>query len=109
MEGNGIERIRENYHTISSVSYRICWTYSVWALLLTLPQATQDRLGLTFLNAAFTATSAVCVTGLVVVDTATTFTLFDLFGNFSSMTTFVGDPIVNITIMLLIICGKIGL
>ena len=181
------------------------------ALLLTLPQATQDGLGLPFLNAAFTATSAVCVTGLVVVDTATTFTLFgqwvillliqvgglgfmtfatmfamilgkritlkerlllqealnqvsvegivrltksvlqisfaieaigaliltlrwysdfgwskalyygvfhsisafnnagfDLFGNFSSFTTFVGDPFINITIMLLIICGGLG-
>ncbi|KJR49271.1 Potassium uptake protein, integral membrane component, KtrB [Desulfosporosinus sp. I2] len=181
------------------------------ALLLTLPQATQDGLGLPFLNAAFTATSAVCVTGLVVVDTASTFTLFgqwvilfliqvgglgfmtfatlfamllgrkitlkerlllqealnqvsvegivrltksilkisfaieamgaliltlrwysdfgwskalyygvfhsisafnnagfDLFGNFSSLTAFVGDPIVNITIMLLIICGGLG-
>ncbi|HBP65443.1 MAG TPA: Trk family potassium uptake protein, partial [Desulfosporosinus sp.] len=36
------------------------------ALLLTLPQATQNGLGLPFLNAVFTATSAVCVTGLVV-------------------------------------------
>ena len=181
------------------------------ALLLTLPQATQDGLGLPFLNATFTATSAVCVTGLVVVDTATTFTLFgqwvilfliqvgglgfmtfatmfamilgkritykerlllqealnqvsvegivrlaksvlqisfaiealgaliltlrwhsdfgwskalyygvfhsisafnnagfDLFGNFSSLTAFVGDPVINITIMLLIICGGLG-
>ena len=181
------------------------------ALLLTLPQATQNGLGLPFLNAAFTATSAVCVTGLVVVDTAMTFTQFgqwvillliqvgglgfmtfatlfamilgrritlkqrlllqealnqvsvegivrlvrsvlkisfaieamgaliltlhwhsafgwskalyygifhsvsafnnagfDLFGNFSSLTAYVGDPIVNITIMLLIICGGLG-
>ena len=181
------------------------------ALLLTLPEATQDGLGLPFLNAAFTATSAVCVTGLVVVDTATTFTHFgqwvillliqvgglgfmtfatmfamiikkritlkerlllqealnqvsvegivrlaksvlqisfaieamgaliltlrwhsdfgwskalyygvfhsisafnnagfDLFGNFSSLTAYVGDPVVNITIMLLIICGGLG-
>ncbi|TGE35153.1 Trk family potassium uptake protein [Desulfosporosinus fructosivorans] len=181
------------------------------ALLLALPQATQDGLGLPFLNAVFTATSAVCVTGLVVVDTATTFTHFgqwvillliqvgglgfmtfatlfamilgkkitfkerlllqealnqvsvegivrltksvlqisfaieamgaliltlrwysdfgwskalyygvfhsisafnnagfDLFGNFSSLTAFVGDPIINITIMLLIILGGLG-
>lgn len=181
------------------------------ALLLTLPQATQDGLGLPFLNAVFTATSAVCVTGLVVVDTATTFTIFgqgiillliqvgglgfmtfatlfafilgkkitfkerlllqealnqvsvegivrlvksviqisfaieaigaliltirwsfdfswskalylgifhsisafnnagfDLFGDFSSLTAYVGDPVTNITIMLLIICGGLG-
>lgn len=181
------------------------------ALLLTLPQATQDGNGLNFINALFTATSAVCVTGLVVVDTATTFTLFgqsvilfliqvgglgfmtfatlffiilgkkitlkerlllqealnqvslagivrlaksviqisfiietvgallltlrwsfdfgwrkalyfgifhsvsafnnagfDLFGNFTSLTAYVGDPLTNITIMLLIILGGLG-
>src|SRR5680860_127154 len=181
------------------------------ALLLTLPESTQDGVGLPFLNAVFTATSAVCVTGLVVVDTATTFTHFgewvillliqvgglgfmtfatmfamilgkrithkerlllqealnqvsvegivrltksilqisfaiealgaliltlrwhtdfgwskalyygvfhsisafnnagfDLFGNFSSLTAFVGDPVINITMMLLIICGGLG-
>ncbi|MCO1602314.1 TrkH family potassium uptake protein [Desulfosporosinus nitroreducens] len=181
------------------------------AILLTLPQATQDGLGLSILNAAFTATSAVCVTGLVVVDTATTFTLFgqwvilfliqvgglgfmtfatlfamilgkkitlkerlllqealnqvsvegivrltksvllisfafeamgtliltihwysdfgfskalyygffhsisafnnagfDIMGNFTSLTAFVGDPVVNMTIMILFICGGLG-
>jgi len=46
------------------------------ALLLTLPIATEDGQGLPFLNALFTATSATCVTGLVVVDTADTFSLF---------------------------------
>lgn len=46
------------------------------AILLTLPIATHDGEGLTFLNALFTATSATCVTGLVVVDTADTFTTF---------------------------------
>ncbi|MED1800916.1 TrkH family potassium uptake protein [Brevibacillus porteri] len=46
------------------------------ALLLTLPIATVDGLGLNWLDALFTATSATCVTGLVVVDTGTTFTVF---------------------------------
>lgn len=41
------------------------------ALLLNLPIATQDGQSIGFLNALFTSTSAVCVTGLVVVDTAT--------------------------------------
>ena len=45
-------------------------------LLLTLPYATRDGLGLPLLNALFTSTSAVCVTGLAVVDTQTTFTVF---------------------------------
>ncbi|NIT57309.1 MAG: ATPase, partial [Aliifodinibius sp.] len=37
---------------------------------------TQNGQGLVFIDALFTSTSAVCVTGLIVVDTATHFTLF---------------------------------
>lgn len=44
------------------------------ALLLMLPNATYQ--GISFTNALFTATSAVCVTGLIVVDTGSYFTLF---------------------------------
>lgn len=44
------------------------------ALLLKLPAATTQ--GISFIDALFTATSAVAVTGLVVVDTATAFTTF---------------------------------
>ena len=40
--------------------------------LLSMPRATVD--GISFINALFTSTSAVCVTGLTVVDTATVFT-----------------------------------
>lgn len=43
----------------------------IGGLLLNLPMATQNGEQIGFLNALFTATSAVCVTGLVVVDTAT--------------------------------------
>lgn len=46
------------------------------ALLLMLPISSRDGASLPFLNALFTATSASCVTGLVVVDTGTHFTLF---------------------------------
>lgn len=46
------------------------------ALLLTLPAATTDGQGLNFIDALFEATSAVCVTGLVVVDTGTVLTPF---------------------------------
>ncbi len=45
--------------------------------LLMLPIATvEEGRGLSFVDALFEATSAVCVTGLAVVDTGTTFTLF---------------------------------
>jgi len=46
------------------------------AVLLSLPIASQDGQGAGLLRALFTATSAVCVTGLVVVDTATYWSLF---------------------------------
>lgn len=43
-------------------------------LLLMLPKATHD--GISLIDALFTSTSAVCVTGLIVVDTGTYFTQF---------------------------------
>ncbi|QOT00349.1 Ktr system potassium transporter B [Brevibacterium sp. JNUCC-42] len=48
----------------------------IGTLLFMLPISTQDRHHLSFIDALFEATSAVCVTGLAVVDTGTTFTLF---------------------------------
>lgn len=46
------------------------------ACLLTLPIASASGEPLNFIDALFTSTSAVCVTGLVVVDTGTRFSLF---------------------------------
>ena len=46
------------------------------ACLLMLPFATTPEANLGFLDAMFTATSAVCVTGLIVMDTPHDFTLF---------------------------------
>lgn len=46
----------------------------VGATLLSLPEATHG--GIRFIDALFTATSAVCVTGLIVLDTAKDFTFF---------------------------------
>lgn len=40
------------------------------ALVLMMPRMTVDEKGLSFVDALFTSTSAVCVTGLIVVDTA---------------------------------------
>lgn len=64
----------------------------VGTFLLMMPRATVDGHGLSFIDALFTSTSAVCVTGLIVVDTATHFT-------------FMGQVI----IMLLIQLGGIGI
>lgn len=46
------------------------------SLLLMLPAATNDGQGLGAIDAVFTATSATCVTGLIVVNTKEAFTLF---------------------------------
>lgn len=48
----------------------------IGAILLWLPISHEPGKTLSFVDALFTATSAVCVTGLIVVDTATTFSLF---------------------------------
>ena len=48
----------------------------IGALLLNLPIASQNGESIGFINALFTSASAVCVTGLVVVNTATHWTLF---------------------------------
>ncbi len=45
-------------------------------MLLMLPFASSDGQSMPFIDAWFTATSAVCVTGLIIVDTATAFSLF---------------------------------
>jgi trk system potassium uptake protein TrkH len=45
-------------------------------ILLMLPFTTPDGAGLSFVDSLFTATSAVCVTGLIVVDTATAFSIW---------------------------------
>jgi len=49
------------------------------ALLLTLPVSTQDGRGASFLDALFTATSATCVTGLIVQNTVTYWSGFGQF------------------------------
>lgn len=48
----------------------------VGSMLLNLPIASQDGRSIGFINALFTSASAVCVTGLVVVDTGTYWTVF---------------------------------
>ena len=51
----------------------------IGALLLMLPISTKDQSGASFSDALFTATSAVCVTGLIVRDTATYWSNFGQF------------------------------
>ena len=48
----------------------------IGSVLLVLPFSTYSGHHLNYFEALFTAVSAVCVTGLIVADTATTFTIF---------------------------------
>ena len=65
-----IKNLNINPAQIFIVSFFI--TILIGALLLMLPNATYN--GISFVDALFTSASAVCVTGLIVVDTATYFT-----------------------------------
>ena len=75
------------------------------ALLLMLPVATKDGSGASFLDALFTATSATCVTGLVVHDT---YQYWSFFGQavILLLIQFGGMGIVTVAISLSIISGK---
>lgn len=64
----------------------------VGTLILMLPAVTADATRLGFIDAFFTATSATCVTGLVVLDTATRFSIYG-----------------KVVIMLLIQAGGLGI
>lgn len=49
----------------------------IGALLLMLPISSTSGNAVSFIDALFTSTSATCVTGLVVLDTGTTFTFLE--------------------------------
>lgn len=68
----GLEKLKVNPPLLFMFSFLILIFIGAFALML--PISTQDGLG--FLDAIFTSTSAVCVTGLAVVDTGTYFTGF---------------------------------
>jgi trk system potassium uptake protein TrkH len=76
----------------------------IGTLLLMLPEASRDK-SLGFVNALFTSTSATCVTGLVVVDTGQTLTLF---GQLVILTLIQvgGLGIMTISTFFLLIAGK---
>lgn len=84
-------------------------TILIGALLLMLPFATKDGRGAEFIDALFTATSATCVTGLVVFDT---FTYWSVFGQVIILLLIQvgGMGVVTMAITIFIVTGrKIGL
>jgi len=63
-------------HPSQTIVFSFMIAILIGAGLLMHPQAAADGVPLSFTNALFTSTSAICVTGLIVVDTATKFSLF---------------------------------
>lgn len=77
----------------------------VGTLLLTLPFATSDGKGASFQDAIFTATSAICVTGLVVQDTATYWSAFGQ-GIILLMIQIGGMGVVTVAVAITMLSGK---
>jgi potassium uptake TrkH family protein len=76
IRSSGFPRRRFRFHPAQIVAFGFAATILLGTFLLTLPIARVGPGGASFLEALFTATSAVCVTGLIVVDTATYWTGF---------------------------------
>lgn len=68
--------MKKKFSSIRIIAFGYMLFILVGALLLTLPFASSSGHSVGFFNALFTATSASCVTGLVVLDTATSWSLF---------------------------------
>jgi trk system potassium uptake protein TrkH len=79
-------------HPAQTVALSFLLAILVGTWLLMLPFTAADGSGLRLVDALFTATSAVCVTGLIVVDTATAYTMWG-----------------QLTIMVLIQIGGLGI
>lgn len=63
-------------HPAQTIMFSFLGVILLGTVLLMLPIATRDLTKIGFINALFTATSATCVTGLIVLDTATRFSAF---------------------------------
>lgn len=72
----GIKKIMRRLTPARIIALGFALVILFGSLLLSLPFSIRDGVSLSYADALYTATSAVCVTGLVVVDIADTFTLF---------------------------------
>lgn len=67
---------KKGFNALGKIAAGFAIIILIGSLLLSLPIASADGKSIGGFNALFTSTSAVCVTGLVVVDTATAFSRF---------------------------------
>lgn len=106
-----MEQIRRNRHLSSAqiIALGFFIVIMVGCMLLMLPVATSDGRGASFLDALFTSTSSVCVTGLAVQNTAT---YWSFFGQFVILLLIQvgGMGVVTVAVCIAILSGKrIGL
>lgn len=102
-------RVRKHLSTFQIIILGFLGVILIGTVLLMLPFSTSDWKGASFLDALFTATSATCVTGLVVEDTAT---YWSGFGQAVILTLIQigGMGVVTLAVAITIISGKkIGL
>ena len=102
-------RVRKHLSTFQIIILGFLIVIMTGAILLMLPFSTRDLKGAPFMDALFTATSATCVTGLVVRDTAT---YWSGFGQAVILTLIQigGMGVVTLAVVITIISGKkIGL
>ena len=71
-----MNKVLRNLTSFQVITMGFCSVIILGSLFLMFPVATRDGQGATFLDAFFTATSATCVTGLIVQNTATYWTGF---------------------------------
>ena len=74
MKKTKLEKLIENPPLVLGISF--AFIILVGAMLLNLPIASKNVESVGFINALFTASSATCVTGLIVVNTAAHWTIF---------------------------------
>ena len=71
-----VQFIRKHFNSFGTILIEFMCLILIGSALLSLPFASADHQPVPFINALFTSTSAVCVTGLVVYDTATQWSMF---------------------------------
>lgn len=71
-----LRRIKKELTTTQMIAYGFLLAIITGSLLLTLPIASQDRQMTPYIDALFTATSSICVTGLTTVTTVDHWSLF---------------------------------
>lgn len=107
-----MENIKRKHRHITSFQVIILGFISViviGSLLLMLPVSTRSGNGTSFADALFTATSAVCVTGLIIHDTATYWSLFGQ-GIILLLIQIGGMGVVTVAVSIAVFSGsKIGL